>query len=127
MRLLLDTHVLLWAVFEPMKLNDCVRKAIENKENIISVSMASLWEIAIKQSIGRLAIPDSFFEKIQNESGYEILSVKPSHIQAYVHLPLHHRDPFDRLLIVQSQQEQLTLVTNDEHILGYAHVALLKC
>lgn len=126
MRLLLDTHVLLWAVFEPSKLNPSLQEAISDSQNIVSISIASLWEIAIKKSIGKLNIPDSFFQKVQKESGFELLPFQLAHIEQYLTLPLHHRDPFDRMLIAQAQQEQLTLVTLDECIMQYDGTSILK-
>lgn len=125
MKLLLDSHVLLWTVFEPSKLNPVLREAIEDKQNIVSVSIVSLWEIAIKQSIGRLSIPDTFYQKVIKESGFELLLIQPSHIQQYLQLPLHHRDPFDRMLIAQTQAEQLMLVTSDQALAQYQVAILL--
>jgi len=126
MRLLLDSHILLWSVFEPTKLSTSLQKEIENKNNIVSVSIVSLWEIAVKQNIGRLSLPKNFFEKVQKESGFDMLLLQPAHIQQYLTLPLHHRDPFDRMLIAQAQQEELTLVTHDDLILQYENVSILK-
>lgn len=119
MRLLLDTHILLWAVFEPSKLSHELQTEIANTQNIVSISIVSLWEIAIKQNIGRLSIPNSFYDKVQKESGFDLLLLHPSHIQQYTQLPLLHRDPFDRMLIAQAQHEHLTLVTNDNSIMQY--------
>ncbi len=76
--------------------------------------------------MGKILIPDTFFEKIQKESGYEILLLQPAHIERYQMLPLLHRDPFDRMLIAQAQHEQLTLVTGDESIVQYDSVSILK-
>ncbi len=87
--------------------------------------MVSLWEIAIKKNIGCLSLPDDFFEKINLNSGFERLSMQPAHLSAYLKLPLHHRDPFDRMLIAQAQEEGLTLVTMDVAIFQY-EVSLLK-
>ena len=125
MHLLLDTHILLWSVFEPEKLSLAAKEAIEEMHNVVCISMTSVWEIAIKQSIGRLSIPDAFFEVIYKNSGFELLNISPQHIDHYRLLPLHHRDPFDRMLIAQAQTEQLTLVTCDEKILQY-DVSILK-
>ena len=125
MRLLLDTHILLWSVFEPSKLSLSFQESIAKPENMVSVSIVSLWEIAIKQSLGRLTIPDVFFDKIQNGGIFELLLMQPSHIHQYRRLPLLHRDPFDRMLIAQAQQEHLILVTGDEKILKYDDVTFL--
>lgn len=125
MKLLLDTHILLWTIFEPEKLSQLHTTAIKDPHNIVCVSIASLWEIAIKKNIGRLIIPDSFFDTIYKESGFSLLLLQLQHIITYQTLPLHHRDPFDRLLIAQSMVEQLTLVTSDDHLAKY-NVSLLK-
>lgn len=119
MKLLLDSHILLWAVFEPEKLPAPVAEVIAQTNNIICVSIASLWEIAIKKSIGRLDIPDEFFKKVQHNSGFELLLMQPTHVSCYLKLPLHHRDPFDRMLIAQAQEERLTFVTCDSVMMQY--------
>jgi PIN domain nuclease of toxin-antitoxin system len=125
MKLLLDTHVLLWTVFEPHKLAPALQEAIADSHNIVTISIVSLWEIAIKQNIGKLSLPESFSRKVLKESGFDLLLLQPAHIQQVLSLPLHHRDPFDRMLIAQAQAEQLTFVTCDESIVQY-EVALLK-
>lgn len=119
MRLLLDSHILLWTVFEPGKLSAAMREAIVNTDNLVCISIASLWEIAIKQSIGRITLPDAFFNTIYQQSGFDLLLIQPSHVKHYLTLPLHHRDPFDRLLVAQAKVEQLILVTCDEAIMRY--------
>jgi PIN domain nuclease of toxin-antitoxin system len=125
MLLLLDTHVLLWTIFEPKKLSDTMRTEIVDTHNVVYISMVSLWEIAIKQSIGRLSIPDVFFDAVYKKSGFEVISLGPKHVEQYRTLPLYHRDPFDRMLIAQAHTEKLTLVTSDEKILQY-DVSILK-
>ncbi len=122
MRLLLDSHILLWSVFEPQKLFGTMQEAIANTENLVCVSIVSMWEIAIKQSIGRLIIPEGFFDIIYKKSGFDLLLLQPNHISHYLTLPLHHRDPFDRMLIAQAKAEQLTLVTNDEAMMQYEQI-----
>ena len=118
MRLLLDTHVLLWAVFEPNKLTTQAQQVIADSNNIVCVSMVSIWEIGIKCNIGRLAIPKSFFDEIPR-FGFELLHVKVAHIKSYIGLPLHHRDPFDRMIIAQANHEQLTVATRDQNFADY--------
>jgi PIN domain nuclease of toxin-antitoxin system len=125
MKILLDTHILLWAVFEPEKLSQELKAIIADYHNYVYVSLASLWEIAIKKNIGRLDIPDDFFETIFNNSGFEPLPVQMAHIQLFLKLPLHHRDPFDRILIAQAISRKLMLVTNDQQIMSY-DVPILK-
>ncbi|MFM2312692.1 MAG: hypothetical protein RLZZ04_1968 [Cyanobacteriota bacterium] len=86
--------------------------------NIICVSLISLWEISIKQNIGRLDIPKDFFEVI-SEGGFAILTLTMDQIKKYRTLPLHHRDPFDRMLIIQARQQKLILITRDPEVSKY--------
>ncbi len=125
MKILLDTHILLWSVFEPEKLSDDAKEIIADHHNYVFVSLASLWEIAIKKDIGRLNIPDHFFENIFKDTGFEPLQIQMAHIQLYLQLPLHHRDPFDRILIAQAKSRELTLLTNDKNMMDY-DVAILR-
>lgn len=118
MRLLLDSHSLLWAVFEPQKLSAETRRLIANRDNIVYSSIASLWEISIKHSLGRLDLPDQFFDTITH-GGYELLHIAIPHIKIYASLPLHHRDPFDRILVAQAIAEQLTIITRDPEVQQY--------
>lgn len=126
MRLLLDTHVLLWFLREPHKLSAKAHHAITSSPYVV-VSMVSLWEIAIKVSLNKLQIPkayDELFPQSLNDSGLQLLSIEPSHLSALVHLPWHHRDPFDRLLVSQAIVENLDLVSADAG-LGQYGVPLL--
>lgn len=118
MKFLLDTHTLLWTVFEPHKLSTDAQEIIANPKNIICVSLISLWEISIKQSIGRLEIPTEFFDALV-PGGFELLPLTITQIEQYRTLPLHHRDPFDRMLVVQARQQQLILITCDSEISKY--------
>lgn len=118
MKFLLDTHSLLWTVFEPDKLSTEAQEIIIDHNNIICVSLISLWEISIKQNIGRLDIPKEFFEVVSN-GGFEMLGLTMDQIEKYRTLPLHHRDPFDRMLIVQARQQQLIFITRDSEISKY--------
>ena len=124
MRSLLDTHSLLWAVFERKKLSSEAQKIIADKDSVVYTSMASLWEIAIKKNLGRLDVPDNFFDAIES-GGFELLNITIPHIKQYTALPLHHRDPFDRILIAQSINEQLTLITRDKEIEQY-DISIIK-
>ena len=81
------------------------------------LSVASLWECAIKSSIGKLDVPEDFYRTVSGD--YEILGIDVSHVQACANLPMHHRDPFDRMLVVQAQMGGLTLVTRDRNIAKY--------
>lgn len=125
MRYLLDTHSLLWALGDTGTLSQAARDAIASPTNIVFVSSASLWECAIKASIGKLDLPDDFFDRIP-ETGYEVLPIRISHLNVYRSLPLHHRDPFDRIFVAQAKAEALTLITRDPEIAKY-DVALLSC
>lgn len=116
-RLLLDTHVFLWWRGFPEKLHEEVRTAIAEAE-IVFVSAASAWEAAIKASLGRLEIPASIEQGVV-ESGFEKLPITFTHAERTARLPLHHRDPFDRLLVAQAQAEGLRLVTHDRALEPY--------
>jgi PIN domain nuclease of toxin-antitoxin system len=125
MRYLLDTHALLWALGEPTALSPQAGDIIADPSNLIFVSVASLWECAIKASIGKLDLPDDFFDAI-NETGYEVLPIQITHLTRYRSLPMHHRDPFDRILVAQAQAEALTLITRDPEIAKY-QIERLAC
>src|SRR5438874_6933671 len=120
MRLLLDTHALLWFLREPEKLPPKVLEEIESAGADARVSVATLWEIAIKASLKKLYLPkeyDELFPQSVMDSGLSLLSIEPRHINAVSRLAWHHRDPFDRLLIAQAQIEQLTVASGDPHFL----------
>lgn len=119
MHLLLDTHVLLWTIFDEDKLSTNAKEAISDSNNVVSISIASLWEITIKQSIGKISLPSSFFDIDYKTTGFEILTIYPFHLSAYLVIPLHHRDPFERLLIAQCTSEDLILVSCDDQIKSY--------
>ena len=116
-RLLLDTHTLLWAIEGGLKLRLSTLGAIF-VNNHVYVSAASYWEIAIKAALGKLQLANDPLEFIEN-SGFTELPVYFRHAVLAASLPLHHRDPFDRMLIAQAQAERLTLVTDDSHIARY--------
>lgn len=115
MRILLDTHFLLWWLDDAPELGDTARVVISQPENLIFYSAASLWELRIKESTGKLELPENFSAILQSEP-FEALAVTIKHTEALRGLPLHHRDPFDRMLIAQAVSEKLTLLTRDEHI-----------
>jgi len=125
MRFLVDTHALLWALGEPSALSRVARDAIGDPPNLIVVSSVSLWECAIKASIGKLDLPEDFFDSIP-EAGYEVMPIRISHLNVYRTLPMHHRDPFDRMLVAQARAEALTLVSRDPEIAKY-DIAILAC
>lgn len=116
-RLLLDTHVFLWWRGEPFRLTPDVRNRIATAD-IVFVSAASAWEAAIKVSLGRLELPDTIEAGVL-ASGFERLLITFSHAERVTGLPLHHKDPFDRILVAQAQAEGLTLVTHDRLLEPY--------
>ena len=118
MKLLLDTHVLLWWLDDSPVLPDRVKDIIADGRNTIFVSAATVWEIRVKQALGKLSVPDSF-RQVLDQQPFENLSITADHAHALAGLPMHHRDPFDRLLVAQSQAEELTLVTHDARMEQY--------
>lgn len=122
MRLLLDTHTLLWFLREPKRLPSKVIEEIESAGEDAAVSVASLWEIAIKVSLNKLHLPKEYEELLPQavpESGLSLLPIEPRHLAAVRRLPFHHRDPFDRLLVAQAQVEGLALVSRDPRFPPY--------
>jgi len=105
-RFLVDTHAMLSALGEPSGLSPAARNAMADPSNLIIISSASLWEGAIKASIGKLDLPEDFFDSIP-EAGYEVMPIRISHLNVYRTPPMHHRDPFDRMLVAQARAEAL--------------------
>lgn len=118
MNLLLDTHVVLWWLDDPVLLSEAARDAIAEPENAVFVSAVVAWEIAIKRGLGKLSAPADLKAAIQS-SGFQQLPVTIAHALATESLPFHHRDPFDRMLIAQAICEGFTLVTRDSNISPY--------
>lgn len=121
MRLLLDTHVFLWAVADSRKLGAAARRLIEEADEV-SVSAASIWEIAIKSWLGKLAGDAESLAAAIDDSGFAELPVTGRHAAAVARLPLHHADPFDRLLVAQALTEPLILVTADKTLARYGEL-----
>ncbi|OGO57263.1 MAG: hypothetical protein A2Z32_09545 [Chloroflexi bacterium RBG_16_69_14] len=117
MNLLLDTHAILWFVGGEAELRDDARTAIESAERTY-VSSASIWELAVKHARGRLVAPEHLPERLR-ELGFVELSLGWEHAQLAGELPMHHRDPFDRMLVAQAIVERLTIVTRDTMIRRY--------
>ena len=117
-RLLLDTHTVLWALGSPEVLREDARRAIVDVDNDVFLSAASAWEMGVKVALGKLRIPDDLALQAR-ASGFTELSVDISDGLAVQHLPPHHRDPFDRLLVVQAQRYRSTIVTRDQVIPRY--------
>lgn len=123
MRLLLDTHLLLWATASSRRLSREARDIIEDEANEVHFSAASMWEIAIKSALGRsdFRIDVAAMSAALRTMGLAELPVTAAHAIAVTHLPAIHRDPFDRLLIAQSIAEPLVLVTNDAALARYSN------
>lgn len=121
MRVLLDTHLLLWSVSASRKLSREARRVVESPSNELSFSAASLWEIAVKLSLRRsdfdLDLPA--FVGALGEMDFEELPVRSAHALELLLLPARHKDPFDRILVAQSRVEGMLLLTNDVRLAGY--------
>ena len=115
MRLLLDTHVLLWSLTDPRKLTGAARDALEDAHNEIFVSAVSGWEIAVKRALGKLEAPDNLEAGVR-EQGFTPLNLTFLHAEQAGALPQHHGDPFDRMLVAQAQIEGLVVATRDARI-----------
>lgn len=116
MNLMLDTHAFLWFIAGDSNLSQAARSAIEDVNNVRYVSIASLWEIAIKISIGKFILDEPFEVLIPEQlakNRIELLNISVAHTARIASMPFHHRDPFDRLIAAQAKIEQLTLVSVD--------------
>ena len=122
MKLLLDTHILLWAAGEPRRLTAKTRSMIESAGNDLFFSVASLWEIVIKNGLGRpdFQVDVRLLRRGLLDNGYSELPIASEHIVAIEGLPPHHKDPFDRLLVAQATVEGINLVTVDPLVAAYA-------
>lgn len=119
----MDTHVLLWWLTEPEKITQKARKIISDRKEHISVSCASLWEMAIKKGLGRLIIPNNLVEVITSE-GFDIIPVTAEDALFVSDLPDIHNDPFDRMLVAQSKINDYVLITKDKIIPKYPIVIM---
>lgn len=126
MKLLLDTHALLWWLADDARLGPKARNHIEDSGNAILVSQVSLWEIAIKVGIGRLRLDIPAALTAIRERGLDELGLKPPHLTTLAALQRHHRDPFDHMLIAQAIVEGATLMSEDRRMEDYP-VAVLGC
>ena len=118
MRILLDSHTLLWWMDDPERLKPAARREIEDPRNDVFVSAVSIWEIGLKHSKGKLRIPENFADLLP-ENGIVALPFAASHARASVSLPPIHGDTFDRALIAQCQIESLTFATRDSVVRAY--------
>jgi PIN domain nuclease of toxin-antitoxin system len=123
-RLLLDTQALIWSVGSSSLLAAPARRALEDAANTVVVSVVSLWEAVIKQATGKLVLGEDLAYAAR-ERGFDVLPIHEEHARAVADLPLHHRDPFDRMLVAQARHEGLTLVTADRRLEAYS-VAVLR-
>lgn len=122
MKLLLDTHCWLWWFANDPRLGAAARDLVRDGENIVFFSAASSWEIAIKTSLGKLTLPEPAERHIPsrlNAAGMQGLAIEHVHALRVSSLPTHHRDPFDRIIVAQSQIEELPVLTTDENIAAY--------
>jgi PIN domain nuclease of toxin-antitoxin system len=129
-RILLDTHIALWAIVDDRRLSRRARSLIDDRRNSIVVSAATVWEIAIKHAVSRgkrNAMPLSGSEALKHflAAGYETLSISPAHAAASDLLPTRHGDPFDRILIAQALTEPLRLLTADARVAEYSDTVIL--
>ena len=122
MKLLLDTHLLLWAAGEPRRLSKPARTLIGDSDNELLFSAASLWEVAIKRRLGRedFKVDARLLRRGLLDNGYSELPIISDHVVATESLPLLHRDPFDRILVAQATVEGVTLLTIDSLVSQYA-------
>ena len=118
MRLLLDTHVVLWWLADDRRLTAAHRVLIADASNLVLVSAMTIAEIAIKASLGKLEAPDDLLPTLET-GGFDELPFESRHADLLRKLPWHHRDPFDRMLIAQAIAEQLTVLTADPHFAAY--------
>ena len=125
--LLLDTHLVLWAAFEPTRLSPKAAKALASRKVPLAFSLATLWEVAIKTSLGRpdFAVDPALLHRALLAEGFVELAITAQHVLRVARLPWVHRDPFDRLLVAQALEEGLTLLTADAELKRYGRFVKL--
>ena len=121
MKLLLDTHILIWAMGKPTRLGVALLAVLEDPQHILCFSVASLWELVIKAKLGRerFEVQPSLRRRVLLDAGFTELPIQASHVLAVAKLPPLHRDPFDRLLLAQAESEGLLLITADSGVARY--------
>jgi PIN domain nuclease of toxin-antitoxin system len=121
MKYLIDTHVLIWVAENSPKLSEEAKRVILDKSNPIYVSVCSFWEIAVKLGTGKLRVDGGLaeIERLSDENEFMVLPIKREYLRLLPDMPLHHKDPFDRLLISTAVSEDMTLITIDENIPKY--------
>lgn len=122
MNVLLDTHAWLWLMLEPDRIGPATRSLITAGEHAFFLSIASVWELAIKHAAGRVTLPEPPLAYVQSRTradGIRVLAISVAHACRAAELPRHHGDPFDRLLVAQTELERFTILTHDLHIPRY--------
>ena len=122
MKILLDTHIFLWLLSGDGRLSKKAKKIFLCEDNDLYFSVVSLWEISIKVSLGKLKLADNWMAVIEDEMAInliKLLQIRKWHCYKIVDLPLHHRDPFDRMLIAQAMIENMSILTCDDQFYGY--------
>jgi PIN domain nuclease of toxin-antitoxin system len=121
MKLLLDTHILLWSISESRRLSASARELLGRTESQLVFSVASLWEVAVKTAQGKIGfrVDVSVMRRNLIENGYEELAVTGAHVAGLAGLPTIHKDPFDRMLVAQALVEGVTLITSDATVALY--------
>jgi PIN domain nuclease of toxin-antitoxin system len=118
LKLLLDTHAALWYLSDDQRLGDEARRHLDDESNVVLLSAAVAWEIAIKRGLGKLQVPDAYLDLLLG-AGVQPLAVSLEHAAAVEALPYHHRDPFDRILVAQALSEQAALVSRESVLKAY--------
>lgn len=129
MRLLLDTHAFLWFIAGDQRLSNHARELIADIDNEAHLSVGSLWEIAIKFSIGKLTLSEPFEDLISGQliwNDIQVLPIRLADLSLVARLPFHHRDPFDRLIIAQAISNELTIISRDSEFAGYPVTTVWK-
>lgn len=126
MKLLLDTHVLLWSLNDSDRLGPTARSLLADRANDVLVSVASLWEIALKSQVGKLRADLQGISNAITRSGVALLGINVAHLVALTGLPRHHKDPFDHLLIAQAMSENAALMSDDRNMPKYP-VQVIGC
>ena len=121
MDVLLDTHAVIWYVTKDSRLSKTSYEIIDDPANKCFISIASLWEMGIKFSIGKLELNNDLQQifEIIHRTGFEFLPISVNHVLSCAQLPFHHRDPFDRIIIAQALTEKLSIITQDTHFRKY--------
>jgi PIN domain nuclease of toxin-antitoxin system len=128
MKLLLDTHIFLWFIGDDSKLSDSLRQEIKNSNNEIFLSVVSVWECVIKYQLGKLSFPehpDNYLPKKRKQHLIKSIVVDENSLVYLKSLDSLHKDPFDRLLMCQSLQHNLIMVTEDQSVLAYSNIKFL--